>query len=601
MGGFQPNPVGDPNDPLEQQFQKNYGVKPSAPSEDEDEEQKPSFLSHLLGGLSTLAPNGGAGGPAGQQLRRQSVRSLLQDRLFKQQEALKKDQEWNQNYALKNRTAGEASELNRARVLESQTNSENIQKGREFSQAAEAGKLFTSGWQRAEQPELTGGESIGGGSLIPQAPSSTTIPGQYAPDTKGRPSITAGGSTLIPPSPEESADRSAKIAKSAKKDAEDEWHDKLSDFTSDPENADFVKTHGDDLRSMQISHLLGQPVPKDTEETVLGGLLMKANAGDPKALDLYKKAYAIKKPPSAMETMFKDDPTFNMGEEGLNQAADRYALTGQNVPGMGSMSAYQKAAVIKRAGERHAGENIAGNQAFYGANKGSLASAMKSYDTITGFERTARDNMDLAMKQMKPVVESGSPWINKPLREVNEKLLGDDQLPAFRAAQQVASNEYARITALAGQAGVLSDSARHEIMSVNPSDITAKQMQHVLEVYKTDALNRQKETATQISRIGGRFGGVNNVRNILKEDPDVMKEFPELGAQEDLSSGLSKPITPTRTAGPGTIPLPPPPPGGQTHLRMTGKDGKSYDRLYRTKDDAELIRKAMTAGAKEVK
>jgi hypothetical protein len=579
------NPLTDSDTDVAAQLAQKYNKLQLPTNDDEDDDQQSnwkkvgSFLGqHLLGGFENLAGRGG---------QRQSAADLL----FKRQEAAQKQADWEQTYQMKQQQMGQNSQESTQRLAESKARQQDLEDQRKFTQGRQAQEDFNTGRSvPAPIPSLfTGAETDTSGRT-----KYVNSPGEIEPDTEGRPAVTAGGVTMIPRSLEETQDLKLQEQTKTDKAQTDAFHAKLADFTSDPKNTEWVKEHGDDLRRMQMHQLFGWTPPEETISNVEAGLLKKAASGDKNAQD----ALHILHPPN-ITSQLMNDPTAGMTQAAIDKAARMYNQTGILPPGMGNLSGAMRKVVMNRAGEIEPDANPMANKAFYDANKHSMASSLKAYDTITSFERVARDNMNLAMDKLKPVVDSGSPWINKPLRLLDEKALGNADLPAFRAAQQVASNEYARITALAGQPGVLSDHARNEIMSVNPSDITAKQMLGVLSTYREDAKNRQKETAEQLSRIGNRFGGVNQVRNILQEDPDVMQEFPELGEE----TNLSKPVTPKSTTGPGAIPLPPPPPppGMQTHLQMKGKDGKTYDRIYHTKDDAALIKKAKEAGAVEVK
>jgi hypothetical protein len=201
--------------------------------------------------------------------------------------------------------------------------------------------------------------------------------------------------------------------------------------------------------------------------------------------------------------------TFNMGQnalqgDALDQSADRYLQTGQLPAGMRSPG--MAAAIINRAAQRGQGQSIAANTAAYGANKASYDNVTKTLDTLSGFENAAVKNIDMFKSLTSKLPDSGVPWINTPLRLLDEKAVGAEWMPAINAAREIANREVARVTNDPKLAGVLSDSARQEVSSMNPKDATLAQIMHVTDLMKQDMANVHSSLAMQKDDIGKRLG-----------------------------------------------------------------------------------------------
>lgn len=205
-------------------------------------------------------------------------------------------------------------------------------------------------------------------------------------------------------------------------------------------------------------------------------------------------------------------PTINVNntgqltDAGLDAAASSFAKTGI-MPALGMGNSNMRAQIINRAAEMTPKLDIASNKADFEANKKSLDQATKLSDALKSFESTATKNMGILETSAKKVVDSGSPWINKPLRSIDESALGNTDLPIFRAARQIVVNEVAKLTNNPSLTGQLSDSARHEIESLMPADMTLKQLMALLPVLKQDMANRTSSVDKQVQAIRDRIKG----------------------------------------------------------------------------------------------
>ncbi len=198
--------------------------------------------------------------------------------------------------------------------------------------------------------------------------------------------------------------------------------------------------------------------------------------------------------------------TAGLTPEAKAMLAQQLLSTGQ-IPNIGSGAAGAKLRtdIVNQAASGGATPDLAGAGASFKADSSSLTALQKNRDAVVAFENTAGKNLDLFLNQAKGVVDSGSPWINKPLRTVAQGGLGSADLSAFNAARQVAINEIAKVTSNPGLTGQLSDSARHEVEAFIPADATLKQIYGVAKVLKQDMANRHVSYDDQIKEIKGRL------------------------------------------------------------------------------------------------
>jgi hypothetical protein len=233
-------------------------------------------------------------------------------------------------------------------------------------------------------------------------------------------------------------------------------------------------------------------------------LAIKAAGGDPAnpasvTPQIAAKAAGILKP---------QQPGVQLTPEAIQMAAQMYATTGQ-LPslGMGSSGASARSQILNAAPKVGGDTNIAANKATYRADSGSLAQAQKMRDSVVAFEKTASKNLDLFTNQAKKVIDSGSPWINQPLRSIDRNALGNADQAAFDAARQVALTEIAKVVNNPSLSSVLSDTARREVLSLNPENATLAQINSVASILKQDMANRRTSLDQQITEIKGRMAG----------------------------------------------------------------------------------------------
>lgn len=167
--------------------------------------------------------------------------------------------------------------------------------------------------------------------------------------------------------------------------------------------------------------------------------------------------------------------------------------------------------IMNRAAEMEKLEGGAGdyaaNQASYKADAASLSKLQSNRDAVVAFEGTALKNLDQFLGTARRVVDSGSPWINTPLRAVSQRGLGSADVAAFEAARRVAVNEIAKVISNPNLTGQLSDAGRREVENFIPENATLAQIYSVAQILKQDMRNRHGELDRQIGEIKGRISG----------------------------------------------------------------------------------------------
>lgn len=244
-----------------------------------------------------------------------------------------------------------------------------------------------------------------------------------------------------------------------------------------------------------------QAPPKSPEEQVYQDLLAKGQT-----------------PEQALRTIKAMAPQINFGLQqsagggldpvALDQAAERYATTGQMPPmSRGAAGMAQARQIMNRAAQLHPAGSIAENSAEYKANSASLNQLQKNFDSVNAFEKTAGKNLDKFLETAKSVVDSGSPLINRPLREVEKEVAGTPQMAAFDAARTTALAEISKVlTSANAGSGVVSDAARHEVEGMIGRDASLSQIYAAANILKQDMDNRKVSYQEQISDIQQRLG-----------------------------------------------------------------------------------------------
>lgn len=197
---------------------------------------------------------------------------------------------------------------------------------------------------------------------------------------------------------------------------------------------------------------------------------------------------------------------FGMTQEAFDQAAEKYAQTGQlPAVGRGANGIALQRAIMNRTSELHGGESLAANSSEYKALTSSLNKIQPQFEQVTAFENTAGKNLDVFLNEAKKVTDLGLPIANLPARQIANKLGGEEQA-AFNAARTTALTEIAKVLSSANAgSGVLSDSARHEVEGLIGADATLGQITRAANILKQDMANRHQAYADQIADINRRL------------------------------------------------------------------------------------------------
>ncbi len=145
---------------------------------------------------------------------------------------------------------------------------------------------------------------------------------------------------------------------------------------------------------------------------------------------------------------------------------------------------------------------VAGSAAQFHADKASLAEGQKQADVTDVSEGKALADIDILVKQAKPLMDSGSPFLNAPLRKLQEHS-GDPQVAAYLTARVAASAQINKVI----NSGTLTESARKEADELLNSDATLPQLMAKLEVLKQDMARSRDAMHQRVTDVHGRMSG----------------------------------------------------------------------------------------------
>lgn len=204
--------------------------------------------------------------------------------------------------------------------------------------------------------------------------------------------------------------------------------------------------------------------------------------------------------------------------DALTMAAKRYLATG-DLPamGMGAAGVASRIAVMNEAAKIDPTAALAANKATFAADSANLKKLQTTEGTLSAFENTAGKNLDQFLTLAAKIPDTGVPWVNQPVRTVNDKALGSADQAAFNAARDVALREIARVTNDPKLSGVLSDAARKEVSALSPSSATFAQIKAVAKVLKQDMANVH----------GGINEQIDTVKSGLKNGPTASATTPD--------------------------------------------------------------------------
>lgn len=182
-----------------------------------------------------------------------------------------------------------------------------------------------------------------------------------------------------------------------------------------------------------------------------------------------------------------------LSDDALDMIALKFAKTGSmdGIPfGLGPKAASDRKRIYDRAAGMYKDLDLASQRLAYTSNVKALTTMEPALYALKAYDKTALKNADTFLETAKKVVDSGSPWLNIPLRTIDEKLLGKPEMAAFRAAKGVVGPEFARIIQNPNLTGQLPVQARDEINVMLGDNYTYNQLYNVVKILKSDANNR---------------------------------------------------------------------------------------------------------------
>lgn len=198
---------------------------------------------------------------------------------------------------------------------------------------------------------------------------------------------------------------------------------------------------------------------------------------------------------------------FGMTQEAFDQAAEKYAQTGQlPAVGRGANGIALQRAIMNRTGELHGGESLAANSSEYKANSASLNGIQKNLDNVTAFENTALKNIDQVIQIAKNIPDLGTRFANIPVRMLSASMIGTDNMSRLSTALASAQSESAKVLSSANASGVLSDHARDEAKDFLDGNLPLSAMMAQADQLHTDFGNRHSSYAQQVADIQKRLG-----------------------------------------------------------------------------------------------
>lgn len=187
-----------------------------------------------------------------------------------------------------------------------------------------------------------------------------------------------------------------------------------------------------------------------------------------------------------------------MTVDALKRAADVYHKTG-DIQGFGMSGAASKKAIMNAESMLYPeGSDIALNKAGFKADQAALTALTKQYNAVQAYETTSLKNLKMFTDLAAKIPDTGIPWLNTPVRALSASLVGSENMAAINTARQVALTEIAKVVNNPNLSGALSDSARQEVMGLNPSNATLPQIKRVAAILQQDMANRSGSMAQQI-------------------------------------------------------------------------------------------------------
>lgn len=196
-----------------------------------------------------------------------------------------------------------------------------------------------------------------------------------------------------------------------------------------------------------------------------------------------------------------------LSADAINNLSWQYALNGQLPPvGRGGAGQAQRTAVINATADLAKQYGVSPQElaTTSGRNKAfqaSLSNTQKQTDTIDRSSETFHQNADLMQRLADQVGAEGPQAWNQFVIGVKNKVTTDPTVAAYLAAQQTASQEYAKVASGATGAAGSTDSAREHANAVINAFQTPDQLRAVLGTLRQDTENQRNVAHTKLNEI----------------------------------------------------------------------------------------------------
>src|SRR5258708_16685151 len=122
---------------------------------------------------------------------------------------------------------------------------------------------------------------------------------------------------------------------------------------------------------------------------------------------------------------------------------------------------------------------------------------------MIAFENADKKKAGLVLQESEKVDRLGSPIIDRWILAGKKEVAGDPAVARLDLAVRTFVNEYARVTTSVTGGGITSDTARKEIDALLRSAQTKEQVKQVIDLAKTEMLNRKRGYEDQEKTLKG--------------------------------------------------------------------------------------------------
>jgi hypothetical protein len=199
----------------------------------------------------------------------------------------------------------------------------------------------------------------------------------------------------------------------------------------------------------------------------------------------------------------------DLSPDAIDALAGVFVRTGQ-MPAMGLGGMPVRTKIFNRAGQILAGkgptdpglgDKLAASSAAYKSLSSAQTQLQRQRSAVGAFESTSLKNLQIFENAAKKVVDEGSPWINQPLREVEQGALGSDDVVAYNTARNVALTEISRVLSNPNLTGVLSDEARNQVGALIGPGATLSNVLTASNILRQDMENRKSSIDEEIKAV----------------------------------------------------------------------------------------------------